>query len=302
MNKGYGRFLSSTEAISNFTENVLDKQLTSEECHKILECEEELIKLANKQTINDIDIRKEYIKNEERSKLWSTITEELFNNERLDSDDNINLGNGGAKPKEPKKDRKAIVLIGPPAAGKSTIATKFADHYGAYIIDSDYAKRKIPEFYLYNVGATIVHEESDSIIFGLPEEENILSLFERCIQESLNLIIPKIGHNNKSVLDLVNFLDELGYEVNLVLVSLDRKETTIRALNRFLTSNRYVPLSLVYDKYSNECVLSFYRIFHNIKCDNSKIRTFGKISTAVPLGELPEILIKKGETPICIFE
>ena len=69
-----------------------------------------------------------------------------------------------------------------PASGKSTIANSIADLYGAYIIDSDFAKRKIPEFG-HEFGASIVHEESSIITFGSrkPKYNDEFSLYEFCV-------------------------------------------------------------------------------------------------------------------------
>ena len=64
-----------------------------------------------------------------------------------------------------KKDKQAFYVIGLPASGKSEVAGLLSDNYGAIILDSDYAKRKFPE-YQAECGATIVHEESSMVVFG----------------------------------------------------------------------------------------------------------------------------------------
>ena len=62
--------------------------------------------------------------------------------------------------------KQAFVLIGLPASGKSSIAVDIADKYGALLLDSDLAKRKLPEYKVYPWGASLVNAESSLIVFG----------------------------------------------------------------------------------------------------------------------------------------
>lgn len=67
-------------------------------------------------------------------------------------------GNGAEK-----KERKAFIVIGLPASGKSSaVAEPLAQKYGALIIDSDEAKERLPEF-TDGLLADAVHEESSDI-------------------------------------------------------------------------------------------------------------------------------------------
>ncbi len=95
-----------------------------------------------------------------REKLRETILTELIGFDRLDDDEDIRLGTGGAKPKDiaPTPGSKAYFVTGLPASGKSTLVTKIADHLGSVILDSDFAKRKLPEFDNTFAGANLVHE------------------------------------------------------------------------------------------------------------------------------------------------
>jgi hypothetical protein len=72
-----------------------------------------------------------------------------------------------------------------------------------------------------------------------------------------------------------------------MLVSLDRKNATVRAINRFKLTNRYVPLSLIYDVYANEPILTYYRIktFHDFE-----FKSIGKISNDVAIGNAPRFV------------
>lgn len=212
-----------------------------------------------------------------RSELRKRIVHELFDIKRLDDDDKIKLGVGGAAPiTDVKCEKKAFYIIGPPAAGKSGIAAKIADTYGCYILDSDFAKRKLPEYSNQIGSASLVHEESDRLVFG---EDGLM---ECCLKKKMNIVIPKIGHKLSSVLQFCEGLQSAGYEVYLISVDLDRQKATQRAYNRFVKTNRYVPLSLIFDGYSNQPTLNYFKI----RQQNSSIFSgYAQVSTDVPYGE-----------------
>ncbi|MBM6897535.1 zeta toxin family protein [Pseudoflavonifractor capillosus] len=212
-----------------------------------------------------------------REALRVQIVNELFTSKRIANDDEITLGRGGAMPlSDVKFERTVFYVIGPPAAGKSSIASKIADHCGCYILDSDFTKRKLPEYTNQIGAASLVHEESDFLVFG----EN--GLMDQCLQCGANLVIPKIGHNIASIIKFCTGLKNAGYKVFLVSVDLDRQKATKRAYKRFINTNRYVPLSLIFDGYSNEPTLNYFRLKQqNMTCFDG----YCQISTDVPMGQ-----------------
>lgn len=234
-----------------------------------------------------------------RWQLRNRIVNELFTLPRLADDDDIKLGRGGAKPNTAvKNEHVAYIVIGPPASGKSGIANGIADALGAYILDNDYAKRKLPEYKDLGSGATLVHEESAFVVLptnrkvdGTPAE--FKTLFELCVEKGTNIVIPKIGHQYKAIYELANLLkSKFGYTVHLVAVSLDRKHATLRAFNRLRDTKRYVPLGLIFDGYSNDPILTYYRLKRLY--NNGEFASFGKISTDVPKGSKVEVIEDDG--------
>lgn len=218
----------------------------------------------------------EWREDKKRKKLRTQIVEELYTQQRLDNDDIIELGQGGAAPQTmPKKERKAIYLIGPPASGKSTIASIVADVYGAYIIDSDYAKRKLPEYKNQIGGASLVHEESSHLVF----DTNSDSLIFRCLEQGNNIVVPKIGDNLESIIKFADDFKSIGYSVYLISIDLDRQKATQRAYYRYKDTSRYVPLSLIFDKFSNQPTLNYFKVKQRYK---SLFAGFAQISTDVP--------------------
>ena len=207
------------------------------------------------------------------------------------------MGVGGALPLkgEVQDGKQAYIITGLPAAGKSGITNIISDNKGAIILDSDYAKRKFPEF-TQPFGATLVHEESVSVVFGGKHSGNDSILLEYCMYKGYNVVIPKIGYNAKSIIGIANQFKKSGYDVHLLLVSLDRKKATQRAFKRFITTNRYVPLSMIFVSYGNDPILSYYRMK-----GESCFFSYGKVSTDVKLGENPRFIEGIKNNPALLF-
>lgn len=88
-------------------------------------------------------------------------------------------------------------IIGLPASGKSSLTNLLSDNNGAVILDSDMAKRKLPEYDNIDGGASLVSEESSAIIMS-HKRQNLLST---CVEAGMNIIIPKIGHTLEGIID-----------------------------------------------------------------------------------------------------
>ncbi|WP_102050164.1 zeta toxin family protein [Pygmaiobacter massiliensis] len=274
------RLLRTEIEIEHFVDNVLQIVPTTEKrdaIRKICSQENNVLAYGSHSTLRDDSHRDfEYRDSKRRETLRETILTELKDLPRLSDDDSIKLGIGGAKPPAGMRaERKAFYIIGPPASGKSKVSNILADRMGAYILDSDFAKRKLPE-YTKEGGASLVHEESDEIVFS--GENNLMSW---CVSQSVNLVIPKIGHTINSINDICTGLSEKGYEVYLIAIDLDRQKATRRAYQRFIDSNRYVPLAIIFDQYSNEPLINYFRIKSGPK---TVFSGFARISTDVPIG------------------
>lgn len=242
-----------------------------------------------------------YREESDRWELRKKIINELWTKTRLTDDEKIALMKGGALPNcEVKLDKQAFIIIGLPASGKSSISNKIADDCGAIIIDSDYAKRKLPEFKNHLYGASIVHEESSQITFGFNKEDNhhnIKSLYELCIEKGNNIIIPKIGQNPESIITLAKALKENnGYTVHLILISLSKRDATIRAIFRYSETGRYVPLGLIFDNYGNDPSYCYYYL--RCKFENL-FKSMGVIST---INKPPEYTDVKGTSPVLKYK
>ena len=298
MESDFARPLNSNDLAFNFLTKALSfSDIEADEtAQHIMKAERLLETMDLKSILESKENRRPlYKEDEKRKNLRRKIFDELIDLDRLDDDELIRLGTGGAKPRVAiKSDREAILLTGLPASGKSSIANKIADLYGAYVVDSDYAKRKIPEFG-HEFGASIVHEESSLITFGSKKDDydDEYNLFEFCIAKGFNMVIPKIGNNCSSVEKMRDALIHKGYKVHLILISLDRKVSCKRALYRYLETSRYVPLGLVFDQYGNEPILTYYRVR-----DSDDWESVGKVSTLNLRDNGPEIIHSKNNGPL----
>lgn len=218
-----------------------------------------------------------------RSKLRTEIINELFSHKRLGNDNDISLGSGGAMPTSNQVGiGKAFYVIGPPASGKSGIASNIADAYNCYLLDSDFAKRKLPEYTTQIGAASLVHEESDEIVFGAD------GLMEKCLEKHYNMVIPKIGHTISSTITFCSALKKAGYKVYLISIDLDRQKAVQRAYNRYVETHRYVPLSLIFDGYGNQPTLNYFKIKQQY---HDTFDGFAQINTDIPL-----------DTPVLVVE
>jgi hypothetical protein len=304
--RNYSRPLNSNEVVEEFLKTSLQFDYSKDKKFKkiipsIVDGELGTSKYStDSQTIDRREMRdSQYRGEEDRWKLRQQIIGELLTKKRLVDDEKILLTKGGALPESGLQcTKKAFILIGLPASGKSSIANQIAEDYGAIVIDSDYAKRKLPEFNNHLYGASIVHEESSQITFGFKNNPNdIKSLYEMCLDDGANMIIPRVGQNPSSIIKLASALkNDNGYEVHLVLVSLPRIMATIRAIYRYAETKRYVPLGLIFDFYGNDPSHCYYYL----RCKYQNLfESMGVISTISRPAEYTDAL---GRSPVLKYQ
>ena len=134
-----------------------------------------------------------------------------------------------------KFDRVATIILGPPAAGKSTIANPVARSKGAAILDSDEAKKFIPGFN-GGIGANAVHVESGE----LADKQ-----LARLLDTGINIVIPKVGDRPASIEKLTSQLTASGYSVELVNIRVSATNAASRSLGRFIKTGRFIPIELM---------------------------------------------------------
>lgn len=135
-----------------------------------------------------------------------------------------------AGPGGPAQGHEAVLLLGPPAAGKSSIAEQMATSTRSAIVDPDDAKKEIPE-YRGGLGAGDVHEESSAM--GKILEARLTS-------SGTNIIVPTVGANQAGIETRIDRLQSLGYSVKVVDVAVDKDEAARRMAGRALSTGRVI--------------------------------------------------------------
>ena len=236
-----------------------------------------------------------------RWELRERIVRELMTYQRIEDDEKIKMGSGGALPVSGvEAGKKAYIVIGLPASGKSGIAARIAEDNNAIIIDSDYAKRKLPEFDSHLYSASIVHAESSGIVHGFEANINSVgfkSLYEQCIEKSYNIVIPRIGQSPEGIIQLAKALKtNKGYEMHLILVSLPKRDATIRAIYRYAATGRYVPLGLIYDVYGNDPSHCYYYL----RCKFPLL--FDSFGVLYTIDKPPVYTDFEGKSPVLVYK
>ncbi len=129
-----------------------------------------------------------------------------------------------------RKEKKAVIILGPPAAGKSTLANPIARKMGASIVDADEAKKLLPE-YEGGIGANAIHEES-SLMSDI--------LLKTLLEEGDNLVLPKVGGNVESIERAISMIKQKGYSVEVFDMAVSFDNAMQRMLQRFVSKGRLI--------------------------------------------------------------
>lgn len=213
------------------------------------------------------------IQTPERQKLRSEVLEQLYQRGSYSSETHDYTG-------EIAQERRADIVIGAPAAGKSSVLVDpLSEQHKSRVIDSDDAKKLLPE-YDDGKGAGNVHRESSMI-------RN--DLLVRAVENGDNLVWPTVGDKlDKLLRDIQNFRDN-GYSVYLHLNELSAGKATGRALGRYLSEGRFVDPEVVLkvgDKPTQN--------YNYIRQQEGLIDGYSHYSNDVPRGEKP-ILYEAGD-------
>ena len=128
------------------------------------------------------------------------------------------------------KGKQAIIITGPPASGKSTIAEQYAKTRRAALVDVDDSKYPLAE-YDNGGGTQAVHEES-AYISG--------KVLQKLRNEGSNLILPVVGADPETISARITALKKAGYTVDLVNMHVNEDEAYRRMIARFLRTGRII--------------------------------------------------------------
>lgn len=175
-----------------------------------------------------------------------------------------------------KQERRADIVIGLPAAGKSSVLVEpLSEYYSSRVIDSDMAKEQLAEFD-NGLGANAVHRESQDIIRKVLAES---------IDDGDNIIYSIVGGDLKSLNDKIEKLKNNGYSVYLHLNELSNSKAIGRALNRYIETGRFIPPQII-KKYGDKPTQNFYTIINT----EGLVDGYSHYSNDVSRGEKPRLI------------
>lgn len=215
----------------------------------------------------------------------STSTHLLNNREKIQADvlqKLQNLGSAVTKSNgavsfsgDIRCDKRLDIVIGLPAAGKSSaLAEPISELCNSRIIDSDEAKKLLPE-YRDGWGAGVVHKESQSIS---------KLQFNKALSKGENIVYPRVGGDCREMEKYISQAKNKGYKVYLHLNDLDQNKALGRMINRFLETGRFINPDLI-TKYGNS-INDTYTALKN----SNIIDGYSKWSNDVPLGYRPKLI------------
>lgn len=213
------------------------------------------------------------IQTPERQKLRSEVLEQLYQRGSYSSETHDYTG-------EIAQERRADIVIGAPAAGKSSVLVDpLSEQHKSRVIDSDDAKKLLPE-YDDGKGAGNVHRESSNIRDDLKQT---------AMSRGENIVWPTVGDKLDKLLSSIQEFRDNGYSVYLHLNELSAGKATGRALGRYLSTGRFVDPEVVLkvgDKPTQN--------YNYIRQQEGLIDGYSHYSNDVPRGEKP-ILYEAGD-------
>ena len=212
----------------------------------------------------------------ERKAIHDRIINELTNLGSAVIDSNGKVEYNGVV----EQGRHADIVIGPPAAGKSTVfADPLSQKHKAKIIDSDMVKERLPEFD-GGYGANFIHDESTRVATA--------DLTSRALEKGENVVFPLVGGKTDKIRSLIESLREKGYTVNLYYNEVSSEIAMNRAFARFVQNGRFLPLDYVAGIYKDpkrNPTVTYYELLKEGVADYYEHK-----SNAVPYGTEPPLV------------
>lgn len=167
-----------------------------------------------------------------------------------------------------KKEYKATIVVGLPAAGKSTmIANPLSKEQGAFIMDSDEMKKLIPEYKETNGGAADpVHDESKALM------QQAFNTFTQGENKGINMVIPIIGDKaTKMGNQYIKKLIKAGYNIEIAYKRADTKESANRVVSRAIKDGRFIPKEVVMG-YDDNAIRRAYKEVLSTEYNGKKVK------------------------------
>ncbi len=175
-----------------------------------------------------------------------------------------------------KQEKRLDVVIGPPAAGKSSaLVDPISREYGSRVLDSDDVKARLPEFD-GGLNSSYLHNESRLVWKKMQA---------RAVALGDNVVLPIVGGKQSSVEKTIQPYLDAGYSINLHYMELDANKAIGRGLNRYLSNGRYIEPPYLFNA-NNGGVEATYEAMKS----GGSIDGYSKWDNDVPWGHHPRFV------------
>lgn len=152
----------------------------------------------------------------------------------------------GKTPPSPGQKKIAIVLMGGPASGKTTMVRRmFGEKFETMVsISPDDVKEKIPEYQEaleFEVEGEKVSAKDASAMTHEESSDLASEVYNQAIDQGLNMVIDGTGAKGERHRDRVKALQEAGYHVHLMMPDVDPAVAAQRSEDRAEETGRWVP-------------------------------------------------------------
>jgi len=146
------------------------------------------------------------------------------------------LAKGSRVPKGRSGKPVAIVMMGGPGSGKSTMRSQLFSDAGYVTVDNDAIKEKIPHYWI-----GVANSDSDAAkrVHGVAGDI-VHELTRRATRQGYNVIIDGTGRHLDGMERTIKDLKKKGYEVRLMMPHTPVEEGKRRAANRAEQSGRWL--------------------------------------------------------------
>jgi predicted ABC-type ATPase len=142
---------------------------------------------------------------------------------------------------------KALIIMGPPGSGKSTLRSKFNLPAEIVVIDYDeYQKRAATQQGIEKIDVDTRKQLSKGVMKGVEDD------FVEAVNNTLPLLIDTVGSSEHGLLKRIHSLQNVGYDVAIVAVDVDVNVSLNRIQQRAEQEKRDVDPHFTHDAHSGK--------------------------------------------------